>query len=109
MEKIKLSSREKKVFRMVANGIKECPEHFPIHKFIPALRVLESHKLIKVTWVSDDIPWVIAMTKYGRAYLAENPTLSNPINWEAVGIGISILIAIFSALLSCAAYANTLS
>lgn len=104
MEKIRLSKNEKKVFRMVMNGIKECPSHFPMHKFIPSLRTLEGKGLVKVTWVSGDIPWSFAPTNKGRSYISENPNLTNPINWEVVGIIISAIISIIALFVSCTNY-----
>lgn len=104
MGKIKLSSREKKVFRMALNGIKECPSDYPSHKFVASLKVLEEKGLMKVTWVSGDIPWTFTPTKKGRAYISFNPNLSNPIDWGFVIAFLSFLMSIIALFVSCTNY-----
>lgn len=103
MERIRLSRNEKAVLRMVASGQGVCPAEYPSYIFNASVRALKHLGLVQGAFEEGGGVVDSRMTERGRQYLAENPRLTNPIEWGkvaaiigAVGIVVSI-VALFMA------------
>jgi hypothetical protein len=101
MERINLSKNEKVVLRMIASKQRGCPAEYPLHKFAIAVRLLESKGLVKVMRQEGGEIVDTRLTEQGVVYMAENPRLTNSINWSAVAMIISIVISIIAMFISC--------
>ena len=104
MERIKLTKNEKNVLRMVMTDTK--PSHYPAHLYASAVLSLERLGLVKAFWAEEtDMPVCVTITNYGRAYLAENPSLRNPTNWTAItaiATSITAVLALIALFIACA-------
>lgn len=94
MGKINLSKSEKIVLRMVALG--QYSSEYPRHLFNAAIHSLENKGLVKGTYIEGGDVYPDRMTDKGVQYLAENPQLHNPINWNALSAAIAIISTIIS-------------
>lgn len=96
MERIRLTRNEKVVLRLTAMG-KQCPAEYAVTKYNAAVRLLEGKALVKAVWAEEsENPLLVRITENGLAYITENPTLRNPINWaaiSAIGTAIALVVA----------------
>ncbi len=83
MEEIRLSKNEKKVLRLIVSG-NDCPDTFPMHIFVGCIRSLERKGLVKGAYTEGGGVEAARLTSEGRCLLAENPKLSNRINWKSI-------------------------
>lgn len=93
--KIYLTRKGKEVLRLVQFH-EDCPSTYPLHIFSACVDSLERKGLIRTEPVS--------LSELGETYLALNPRLSNPINWNLIfGIGsiIGVLISVIALFISC--------
>ena len=98
MERIRLTRNEKAVLRLTVAG-SDRPRGFAAHSYTAAVVSLELKGLVKAVWAEEiKEPVAVIATSEGKAYLALNPTLRNPINWNIVG-AISTAIGTIIALL----------
>lgn len=81
MKRIRLSSEEKTVLRMLANGF-GCPDIYPLHVFVSAVGSLERKGLAQGAWTEEHDLDDARITRQGKVYLAHNPTLRNPVDWK---------------------------
>lgn len=81
MKRIRLSSEEKTVLRMLANGF-GCPDIYPRHVFVSAVGSLERKGLAQGAWTEEHDLDDARITWQGKVYLAHNPTLRNPVDWK---------------------------
>ena len=81
MERIHLTKDEKIVFRLISQR-EECPDGFPPHIFSRCVRSLERKGLVKGAYVSGGGVIDARLSPDGEIYLAENPKLTNPIDWN---------------------------
>lgn len=81
MKRIRLSSEEKTVLRMLANGC-GCPDIYPRHVFVSAVGSLERKGLAQGAWTEGYDLEDARITRQGKVYLAHNPTLRNPVDWK---------------------------
>lgn len=80
MKRIKLSKSEKDVMRMLYAGC--CyPSTFPRYIFSDCVDKLESKGLAKGAWLEGHDLEDAQLTPRGKAYIALNPALRNPVNW----------------------------
>lgn len=94
MKRIRLSSEEKTVLRMLANGC-GCPDIYPRHVFESAVGSLEWKGLAQGAWTEGYDLDDARITRQGKVYLAHNPTLRNPVDWKwAIVIVIVSLAAV---------------
>lgn len=100
MERIRLTKQEKTVLRLLASGCNECPDAYPRHIFVSCIRSLEQKGLAKGAWQEGGEMEDARLTPFGREYLAENPSLRNPVDWRWV---ITTAIATVAALASIVA------
>ena len=102
MEGIKLSKDEKKVL-IIASAGEDCPVTFPIHIFNGCIRSLERKGLVKAAYLEGGGVEAVRLTPEGRLFLAENPTLKNPIDWvRIIEFAIPLIISIIALFVSCA-------
>ena len=104
MEKIYLSKREKEVLRLLSVG-EGCPSDYPGHVFASCVQSLELKGLAEGMWATGHILVAARLTSYGETYLALNPDLRNPLNWNlilSVATIISIAISIIALFEACA-------
>lgn len=103
MERIKLSKNEKVVLRLVAHyGLR--PKEYPEHKYNAGIRQLTQKGLVKSLYQEGGDLVDIIITDQGEQYMAENPKLTNPVNWAAVATIISVigvLVSIATLFVSC--------
>ena len=99
MERIFLSKEEKTVLRMLANGC-GCPDTYPRHVFVSAVGSLEWKGLAQGAWTEGYDLDDARITRQGKVYLAQNPTLRNPVDWRWV---ITTAIATVAAVAGMAA------
>ena len=93
--RIHLTKREKEVLRLVQFH-EDCPSTYPLHIFTACVDSLERKGFVHTEPVS--------LSEFGKTYLALNPRLSNPINWNLIiGIGsiIGVLISVIALFISC--------
>ena len=81
MERIRLSKNEKKTLRLIASG-RDCPDSFPFHVFCGCVRSLERKGLAIGAYVEGGDVEDACLTPDGRAYMAEYPSLRNPVDWK---------------------------
>ena len=84
MRRIHLSRHEKEVLRLVASGVGSCPAAYPLHRFTSAVNALEGYGLIDA--IKEEGGGIVdaVLTMEGRLYIAENPSLRNPVDWKIV-------------------------
>ena len=109
MKRIRLSSEEKTVLRMLANGC-GCPDIYPRHVFVSAVGSLERKGLAQGAWTEGYDLEDARITRQGMVYLSQNPTLRNPVDWKwVVTTAVAVLAAvagIASLLISCSLLNN---
>ena len=97
MERVRLTKEEKKVLRMLQNT-DVCPTTYPKSKFNGAVRSLQRTGLAR-GFRSEEVGLVCSvLTDEGKLYLATNPRLTNPINWNKVTF-IAACISLFASVL----------
>lgn len=101
MERIKLTKEEKQAFRIVAEFGGECPATYPKHVFTASIRSIERKGLVKANYVVGGHVWSVNLTEEGKHYLAVNPNLHNPINWNLIFAIAGVLISIITLLVVC--------
>lgn len=104
MERIKLSRSEKSVLRMVSVGQGVCPAEFPLHTFNSAVRSLDRKGLVRSAYEEGGNVVDTSITQQGRQYIAENPSLRNPINWGMLATliaAVSAIASIVTLLVAC--------
>lgn len=107
MERIKLSKKEKQALRIVAELGGECPITSPKHVFVASIRSLARKGLVKATYIIGGDLYHAKLTGEGKHYLCCNPKLTNPIDWNIIGVTVAILatlalmVSIVALFLSC--------
>jgi hypothetical protein len=96
--RIYLTRKEKEVLRLVQFH-EDCPDTYPSHIFSACVDTLERKGLVNAIWASGHELYAVRLSYLGESYLALNPRLKNPINWDFVGT-ISLIIAAFIAIIS---------
>lgn len=97
MERVRLTKEEKKVLRMLQNT-DVCPTTYPKSKFNGAVRSLQRTGLAR-GFRSEEVGLVCSvLTDECKLYLATNPRLTNPINWNKVTF-IAACISLFASVL----------
>lgn len=105
MKKIKLSNDAKSVFRLLDKGIYQCPPNMHHRDF--NIGSLELKRLgFSVCHQEESGDVIIArLTDEGKQYIAQNPTLHNPIDWKwIVGATIaatSLVVSIIALFVAC--------
>ena len=95
MERVKLGKEEKTVLRLLAGGC-GCPDTYPRHVFVSCVDKLEMKGLAKGAWCEGHNPEAACITPRGKAYMAENPRLRNPVDWNMVSATIAVIGLIVS-------------
>lgn len=98
MERIHLTKDEKIVFRLISQG-EECPNGFPFHTFSRCVRSLERKGLVKGEYESGGGVIDVRLSPDGAIYLAENPSLSNPVDWKWITTTSIVAIGAIAAVL----------
>ena len=101
MERIKLTKEEKQAFRIVAEFGGKCPATYPKHVFTASIRSIERKGLVKANYVIGGYVWSAKLTEEGKHYLAVNPNLHNPINWNLILAIVGVFISIIALFVSC--------
>lgn len=81
MERIKLTLPEKKVLKELKVGRLNVPNGVNTFDFIEAVRSLTEKRLI-VSRINYDEIIDMKLTSKGQAYIINNPSLRNPIDWK---------------------------
>ncbi len=86
MERVKLSKHAKRVFRLLDKGVGHRPADMNPREYNLGALELERLGFAKCYQNTgcDDVS-MAHFVKKGRLYMADNPTLRNPINWTIVG------------------------
>ena len=100
----RLDKYEREALRMVSSGQGTCPSGYPAHRFNNAVHSLHIKGLVYGAFEESGGVVDSHMTPYGRQYMAENPSLRNPIDWKwaittaiaSVGVAVGI-VALFVA------------
>lgn len=102
MGRIRLTKNEKKVLRLIADGLTTCPNYAEIENAY-AVCVLEYFGLVCAAYDEGGDIVDVRMTAKGFAYMYSNPRLLNPVNWQRVtAIAVCVTIAAVVALfVSC--------
>lgn len=79
MERIRLTKDEKTALRNLALGEKHWSDGIDARKISLVFSSLEYHGLVRVAWGSGGEAVAAKLTIHGRAYLASNPKLRNPL------------------------------
>lgn len=104
MERIRLSKTEKKVLFMLSAGLTDGQTAVKSDEYVLAIRSLHDKGLAHGAFVEGSGVESARLTEKGRLYLYDNPSLSNPVDWNKVAAvsGIIAAIAAVAALLvSC--------
>jgi hypothetical protein len=101
MERIKLTKEEKQAFRIVAEFGGKCPATYPKHVFTASIRSIERKGLVKANYLIGGYVWSAKLAEEGKHYLAVNPNLHNPINWNLILAIVGVLISIIALFVSC--------
>ena len=107
MERIRLSTEERKVLRWVALNRDGLPPGFDNDMFLEAVLTLTEKRLLRSMINYDDVIDV-NLTSKGRVYLSRNPHLWNPVNWTmvaAIAACVAAVAATLALFVSCAALA----
>ena len=56
---------------------------------------------LKANYVVGGYVWSVKLTEEGKHYLAVNPNLHNPINWNLILAIVGVLISIIALFVSC--------
>lgn len=94
MERTKLNKDDKKILRLLEKYGQDALDTMPRSRVRRALRVLESHSLVKVAWLEGGDYEAVMLTRDGWDLLIENPRLHNPIDWKWI---ITTIIAAIAA------------
>lgn len=97
MERIKLSKTEKKCLKLLYKHNTDALDTIAHSQVCRALRSLQDKDLFIVAWIEGGDYEAIQLTRNGKAYLIENPTLRNPIDWTKAG-AIAAIIAALAAI-----------
>lgn len=98
MERVRLTKEEKAVLRMLQNT-DTCPTTYPRSKFNGAVRSLQRKGLAR-GFNSEEVGLAYSvLTDEGKLYLATNPRLTNPINWNLVTVIAACISVLASAML----------
>jgi hypothetical protein len=100
MERVNLTKDEKRVLRLVAHGGDYSPALCPECTYIGCVRSLKRKGLVKGAYFEGGGVEATRLTDEGRMLLADNPKLTNPIDWRWV---ITTIIAVIGALAAIAA------
>lgn len=80
MERIRLTKREKRVLRTLSQQGFDAMSKFDI----AAVRSLDNQGLVRGAYVEGGGVEDARLTNYGKAYIADNPKLRNPVNWKDI-------------------------
>ena len=101
MERIRLSKREKRVLRTLRRQGFEALSEFDA----AAVRSLDNQGLVRGAYVEGGGVEDAVLTNYGKEYIADNPKLRNPVNWNKVAaiaaiVGVIVTVVLF--IIGCA-------
>lgn len=104
MQRIRLTRNEKRVLRLLSADL-WCPDTMPYHKFAEGCIGLECKGLAKCAWASVHKLVDAIITTEGKVYIAENPSLRNPVDWKlaittAITTG-TLIVSIAALLTAC--------
>jgi DNA-binding PadR family transcriptional regulator len=100
MEKINLSNTQKKVLRSISLSDKR-PDTIPESVYNPTVRSLERAGLVRAMYEEGGGVVDVRLTDDGIIYLAENPTLENPVAWQSALAIIASIISVIALFISC--------
>lgn len=109
MERIKLSKAEKQVLRELHRGNNNIPIGMDNYTYVDAVLSLTEHKLAKSIVEYDTKVVDVKITAKGYAYMRDNPSLINPINWNivtAIATTITSIITFLALFISCSIIAS---
>lgn len=102
-DKILLSKEEKELYLLIKET-EHCPKNYPEHIFSACASKLQRKGLIYVSWKTGHEFVSGRLTDYGKEYIALNPTLSNPVDWNFIAnfivsaiAAVASVIALFKA------------
>ena len=104
MGKIHLTKHEKEVLRLI-QSLGGCPETYPYDVFAACVRSLQRKGFVRGFWSEEKGLVTVVVTDEGMLYMAENPTLRNPVDWKwiittAIALA-SVIIAAIALFVAC--------
>ena len=99
MERIRLTKREKRVLRTLSQQGFDALSEFDA----AAIRSLDNQGLVRGAYVEGGGVEDAVLTGYGKEYIADNPSLKNPIGWVAItAVALLVLLLCIILLEKCA-------
>ena len=97
MKKIELPSKSKQILRDLQNHT-----HRLLYReeYYESIKILISNGLIEASEIKDSYHAHLKLTSKGKAYLYENPTLSNPSIWDDKKYLINTIISVIALIMS---------
>lgn len=106
MKRIHLSKPEKRLLQGISTfGFEAYVKSNPRGPYRTPLRLLEGKDLVNVVRAEDGEVVDARVSGFGMDYISDNPTLRNPVNWQAIGMWVGIALsaaATAAALFACA-------
>lgn len=86
------------------------PRHLSRHVFVSAVGSLEWKGLAQGAWTEEHDLDDARITRQGKVYLAQNPTLRNPVDWKwavvTVIVSIAAVAGVVALFVSCSLLNN---
>lgn len=104
MERVKLSKNAKIVLRLLEQGHNLCPKGMNYADFNRGALELRRNDFALCHQEENGNVEAAQLTELGTLYIAENPSLSNPVNWTAISMiigGITAICSIFALFIAC--------
>lgn len=104
MKRIRLTRAEKAALRNIALECDYFPDGMSEACFSACVSELERVGLVHAAWASGHVAVAVELTDFGKAYLQDNPHLTNPIDWakvSAIAAVIAAVIAFIALFVAC--------
>lgn len=99
MKKIYLTRKETQVLRLVHSGC-GCPETFTFDVFVVCVDELERKCLVCCAWAEGHYLEDVRMSDRGKAYMALNPSLRNPVDWKWIITTVFAIVGMIAGILA---------
>ena len=99
MKKIYLTRDEKKALLSILQGLIDSPAGMNKAEFYLAVADLRRKGLVDAVFNYSEIVDV-RLSFIGSGYIAQNPTLNNPINWHKIFITVGLIITAIATIIT---------
>lgn len=100
MERMRLNKEEKTLLRILQSGDKRNDLCMDNKGYYLAARSLSRKGLVDAAFNYDEVE-DIKLSYEGKAYIACNPSLSNPMNWDRVIMVATLIATILGIIVGC--------